>query len=134
MVFVGNFLRVNTLSMKLLAYAMDYWSKGQLKALFLQHEVNGSRPLIDLRDEKFNFHALMGSMILTLEFFTVFLGLFRSGWSPAGAFASVLICPDCIQKNQLLPTTISTLIMFRNNSTVGCNAFHQPVTVQFWFW
>lgn len=36
--FVGNFLRVNTLSMKLLAYAMDYWSKGQLKALFLRHE------------------------------------------------------------------------------------------------
>ena len=39
-VFVGNFLRVNTLSMKLLAYAMDYWSKGQLKALFLRHEVS----------------------------------------------------------------------------------------------
>lgn len=37
-VFVGNFLRVNTLSMKLLAYAMHYWSKGQLKALFLRHE------------------------------------------------------------------------------------------------
>ncbi|MBN3306014.1 pantothenate kinase 3 [Amia ocellicauda] len=37
-VFVGNFLRINTLSMKLLAYAMDYWSKGQLKALFLKHE------------------------------------------------------------------------------------------------
>lgn len=37
--FVGNFLRVNTLSMKLLAYALDYWSKGQLKALFLEHEV-----------------------------------------------------------------------------------------------
>ncbi|KAM9708705.1 pantothenate kinase 2, mitochondrial isoform 2-T2 [Menidia menidia] len=37
-VFVGNFLRVNTLSMKLLAYAMEYWSKGQLKALFLRHE------------------------------------------------------------------------------------------------
>lgn len=37
--FVGNFLRVNTLSMKLLAYALDYWSKGQLKALFLRHEV-----------------------------------------------------------------------------------------------
>ncbi|XP_053700860.1 pantothenate kinase 2, mitochondrial [Synchiropus splendidus] len=37
-VFVGNFLRVNTLAMKLLAYAMDYWSKGQLKALFLNHE------------------------------------------------------------------------------------------------
>ena len=37
---MGNFLRVNTLSMKLLAYAMDYWSKGQLKALFLRHEVS----------------------------------------------------------------------------------------------
>ncbi|XP_010877599.1 pantothenate kinase 2, mitochondrial isoform X1 [Esox lucius] len=37
-VFVGNFLRVNTLSMKLLSYAMDYWSHGQLKALFLRHE------------------------------------------------------------------------------------------------
>ncbi|KAM9210783.1 pantothenate kinase 3-like [Dugong dugon] len=36
--FVGNFLRVNTLSMELLAYALDYWSKGQLKALFLEHE------------------------------------------------------------------------------------------------
>lgn len=28
------------LSMKLLAFAMDFWSKGQLKALFLEHEVN----------------------------------------------------------------------------------------------
>lgn len=36
--FVGNFLRVNPISMKLLAYAMDYWSKGTLKALFLEHE------------------------------------------------------------------------------------------------
>lgn len=43
-VFVGNFLRVNTLSMKLLAYAMDYWSKGQLKALFLRHEVRENPP------------------------------------------------------------------------------------------
>ncbi|KAF4787837.1 Pantothenate kinase 1 [Turdus rufiventris] len=37
-VFVGNFLRINMISMKVLAYAMDYWSKGQLKALFLEHE------------------------------------------------------------------------------------------------
>ncbi|MGH0145411.1 UNVERIFIED_CONTAM: hypothetical protein FKN15_040341 [Acipenser sinensis] len=44
-VFVGNFLRINTLSMKLLAYAMDYWSKGQLKALFLEHEPHGSHLL-----------------------------------------------------------------------------------------
>lgn len=48
-VFVGNFLRVNTLSMKLLAYAMDYWSKGQLKALFLRHEVRLNPPLSDPR-------------------------------------------------------------------------------------
>lgn len=37
-VFVGNFLRVNPISMKLLAFAMDYWSNHTLKALFLEHE------------------------------------------------------------------------------------------------
>lgn len=37
-VFVGNFLRVNPISMKLLAYAMDYWSDGTLQAIFLEHE------------------------------------------------------------------------------------------------
>lgn len=37
-VFVGNFLRVNQLSMKLLSYAVNYWSKGAMKALFLEHE------------------------------------------------------------------------------------------------
>ncbi|TRY62394.1 hypothetical protein DNTS_007873 [Danionella cerebrum] len=37
-VFVGNFLRINTISTKLLAYAMDFWSNGQLKALFMEHE------------------------------------------------------------------------------------------------
>ncbi|XP_072026910.1 pantothenate kinase 3-like isoform X2 [Amphiura filiformis] len=37
-VFVGNFLRVNPIAMKLLAYAMHYWSNGELQALFLQHE------------------------------------------------------------------------------------------------
>ncbi|XP_028966324.1 pantothenate kinase 1 [Galendromus occidentalis] len=37
-VFVGNFLRVNALSMRMLAYAMHFWSKGSLKALFLEHE------------------------------------------------------------------------------------------------
>ncbi|KAL1509665.1 hypothetical protein ABEB36_004371 [Hypothenemus hampei] len=37
-VFVGNFLRVNPIAMKLLAYAMEYWSGGQMKALFLKHE------------------------------------------------------------------------------------------------
>lgn len=37
-VFVGNFLRINTIAMRLLAYALDFWSKGQLKALFSEHE------------------------------------------------------------------------------------------------
>jgi type II pantothenate kinase len=37
-VFIGNFLRVNQLSMQLLAFAFDYWSKGEIKALFLEHE------------------------------------------------------------------------------------------------
>lgn len=35
---MGNFLRVNPISMKLLAYAMDFWSDHTLKALFLEHE------------------------------------------------------------------------------------------------
>lgn len=30
--------------MKLLAYAMDYWSEGTLKALFLEHEVKTQQP------------------------------------------------------------------------------------------
>ena len=41
--FVGNFLRKNTISMRLIAHAMDYWSKGSMKALFLQHEVGLKR-------------------------------------------------------------------------------------------
>lgn len=36
--FVGNFLRVNPIAMKLLAYAMEFWSNGTLKGLFLEHE------------------------------------------------------------------------------------------------
>ncbi|OQV21198.1 Pantothenate kinase 1 [Hypsibius exemplaris] len=37
-VFLGNFLRVNSVSMKQLSYAMDFWSKGKCKALFMEHE------------------------------------------------------------------------------------------------
>lgn len=37
-VFVGNFLRVNQLSMKLLSSALEYWTAGKRKALFLEHE------------------------------------------------------------------------------------------------
>lgn len=38
-VFAGNFLRKNNISMGFLARAMDFWSKGTMKALFLEHEV-----------------------------------------------------------------------------------------------
>ncbi|KAK0396863.1 hypothetical protein QR680_001889 [Steinernema hermaphroditum] len=37
-VFVGNFLRVNPIAARLLSKAMDFWSQGTKKALFLQHE------------------------------------------------------------------------------------------------
>lgn len=37
-VFVGNFLRINEISMKLLASAMHWWSDGAMKALFCVHE------------------------------------------------------------------------------------------------
>lgn len=36
--FVGNFLRQNQISQHRLSYAIDYWSKGQMEALFLEHE------------------------------------------------------------------------------------------------
>lgn len=37
-IFIGNFLRRNELSIRLLAYAMNYWSAGAMKALFVEHE------------------------------------------------------------------------------------------------
>ncbi|KAL3095434.1 hypothetical protein niasHS_007533 [Heterodera schachtii] len=37
-VFVGNFLRVNPIAARLLSHAMDFWSQGTKKALFLHHE------------------------------------------------------------------------------------------------
>lgn len=36
--FVGNFLRHNHLSGRQLAFAIDYWSSGEMEALFLEHE------------------------------------------------------------------------------------------------
>ena len=39
-VFVGNFLRINTIAMRSLSTAMEYWSKGTMKALFCEHEVD----------------------------------------------------------------------------------------------
>eukprot|EP00980_Cylindrotheca_fusiformis_P007447 scaffold1537_cov108-Cylindrotheca_fusiformis.AAC.6 len=36
--FVGNFLRTNIISQRRLSYAIDYWSKGEMEALFLEHE------------------------------------------------------------------------------------------------
>jgi type II pantothenate kinase len=37
-VFAGNFLRVNPIAARLLAHAMNFWSSGTKKALFLNHE------------------------------------------------------------------------------------------------
>jgi type II pantothenate kinase len=36
--FCGNFLRRNNVSMASLSLAIDYWSRGEMKALFLKHE------------------------------------------------------------------------------------------------
>lgn len=75
MVFVGNFLRINTISMRLLAYALDYWSKGQLKALFLEHEVKRCSSFI------FSYNAQV---------------LERSGSSPVGFVAVVQQVPAAL--------------------------------------
>ena len=37
-VFVGNYLRNNEMSMQMLAYSMEYWSGGTIRALFMEHE------------------------------------------------------------------------------------------------
>lgn len=94
-VFVGNFLRVNTLSMKLLAYAMDYWSKGQLKALFLRHEVSSSVPPSPRTVHQKCPCTIMGKILLNLNpvFSVVFwsrLGILWCSRSPAGASESIL--------------------------------------------
>ncbi|ACI64910.1 predicted protein, partial [Thalassiosira pseudonana CCMP1335] len=36
--FVGTFLQHNTISQQRLAHAIDYWSNGNMEALFLEHE------------------------------------------------------------------------------------------------
>ena len=36
--YAGNFLRHNVISQQRLAYAINYWSSGKFKALFLEHE------------------------------------------------------------------------------------------------
>lgn len=36
--FVGTFLQHNTISQQRLAHAIDYWSKGEMEAQFLEHE------------------------------------------------------------------------------------------------
>lgn len=37
--FVGSFLRHNPISCRRLAFAINFWSKGKMEALFLAHEV-----------------------------------------------------------------------------------------------
>jgi pantothenate kinase len=36
--FIGTFLQHNIISQQRLAYSIDYWSQGQMEALFLKHE------------------------------------------------------------------------------------------------
>ena len=51
-VFVGNYLCNNELSTRMLAYAMDYWSQGSIKGLFLRHE---------------GYFGAIGSMLMKME-------------------------------------------------------------------
>jgi type II pantothenate kinase len=43
--FAGNFLRHNRISSGFLADSINYWSRGEMKALFLKHEGPCSLPL-----------------------------------------------------------------------------------------
>ena len=67
-VFVGNFLRINTIAMRSLSTAMEYWSKGTMKALFCEHEVG---------------HKFFATVCYTNEYIHFFAGLlWGSGMSP----------------------------------------------------
>jgi type II pantothenate kinase len=37
-IFAGNYLRQNELAMSAISYAINFWTKGEMKALFLKHE------------------------------------------------------------------------------------------------
>merc|ERR1712130_349613 len=52
-IFAGNFLRQNDLSMAMISYAIHYWSQGVMRALFLKHEgYFGSVGVMLLPDEQ----------------------------------------------------------------------------------
>lgn len=59
--FVGNFLRINPLSMKLLSNAMNFWSNGTRRALFLEHEGEfcGSVYLMQQQNNKLKLKSLL---------------------------------------------------------------------------
>ena len=50
--FAGNYLCNNELSTQMLSYAMEYWSQGSIRALFLRHE---------------GYFGAVGSMLMKLE-------------------------------------------------------------------
>ena len=54
MLYLGNYLCGNKMSMEMLAYAMEYWSKGNttIRALFLEHE---------------GYFGALGSMLMKLD-------------------------------------------------------------------
>lgn len=101
--------------MKLLAYAMDYWSKGQLKALFLRHEVPLQTPQIK------NVVLCFGRRKRILKNLSVSAGLLWSSRGTVGASESVLNYQNCIQRStcQSAAKTMSTLIFFKNQLLNG---------------
>ena len=51
-IFVGNYLCGNELSVQMLAYAMEFWSQGTIRAIFLEHE---------------GYFGALGSMLFRLD-------------------------------------------------------------------
>lgn len=76
-VFVGNFLRENQISMKLLAYAMDYWSNGCLKALFLEHEARCFSIVCARKYSIFSFIIVFVTKYLECSFIYVVFGMLQ---------------------------------------------------------
>ena len=77
-IFAGNFLRKNELSMSMLARAMDFWSKGTMKAIFLEHEV-------------WTIQQILSSFLLHLFCFLSFLSLCVYSFFLSSFFLSFII-------------------------------------------
>ena len=98
-IFAGNFLRKNDLSMSMLARAMDFWSKGTMKAIFLEHEV-------------WTIQQILSSFLLHLFCFLSFLSLCVYSFFLSSFFLSFIILSIFISIHSIILVILSFSLFF----------------------